>query len=189
MTRIGNAEYINFDQIIEKCKRTGINVTWRKLNYYKTLGLLPKAIRIEKDKRGYYPAFVVFVLSAYDFLQHHLGLTLDEIKKLVDRFNKKKSNNPALFYSFADWMHITYGQYLLTVLAQIQGGEGANFGAVTMGVVNYVYRAMFERSGMKAGEDAARGASDYQAIKQRAKEWAETAAKQLAAIMDQDEKK
>ena len=52
MTRIGNAEYINFDQIIEKCKRTGINVTWRKLNYYKTLGLLPKAIRIEKDKRG-----------------------------------------------------------------------------------------------------------------------------------------
>lgn len=81
---------INYDNIIELGKVEGMNITWRKLNYYKTLGLLPKSQRVPGDKRGYYPASVFQDLRVYNFLQNSLGFTLDEIKEIVDRFQKWK---------------------------------------------------------------------------------------------------
>ena len=180
MNKIGDIDYISGDEIIEKCKCKGIEVSWRKLNYYKTLGLLPKAIRIEKDKRGYYPSYIVFVLSAYHFLQHHLGMTLDEIKKLVDKFKEKKSDNPIFFYMVAHWMHITYGQYLIIAMLHIKGRERTKFGAVTMGVINYIYRKLFEKTVFPS--------ANPEEFDQKAKEWAGKAVNELILIMDKVEK-
>lgn len=155
-------KYINYDEIIKRCEGEGIDVTWRKLNYYKTLGLLPKAERQEKDKRGYYPEFMIFVLAIYHFLQNNVGMTLEEIGKLVTKFKGKTSSNKA-YYLFAEWVNATYGKYLPSVLKHVQKREDIKFGAATMGHINWFYKNEFEKTGIsfywKAGD------------KEKVKEW------------------
>ena len=77
-------DLISFDDVVTACGVNKLGVTWRKLNYYKSLGLLPKAERLAGDKRGYYPYIVIFYLELYLFLQNNLGYTLQEIKQLMN---------------------------------------------------------------------------------------------------------
>jgi len=80
------AEYLSYDKIINDCKEAGIEITWRTLNYYKSLGLLPGPTRMKGDKKGYYPREIVNDLMLYYFLQKNVGFTLRQIKKLRDDF-------------------------------------------------------------------------------------------------------
>ena len=141
-------KYISYDEIIKKCKTRGIEVTWRKLNYYKFLGLLPKSIRKRGDKKGYYPASILYNLIIYDFLQHHLNLTLAEIKKLRTQFELPQDLEK-LFEAnvFSNWIDSTYGYYLRFKMRVLDKNPSAIvFGAIAIGEINHNYKYYLTKS-------------------------------------------
>ena len=77
-------------------------MSWRStINYYKTLGLIPKpcprAENPKGDKRGHYHKDVLLDLAAIHFLRHYCGLSLGEIKKF--RNNAVSEEYRYMFYS------------------------------------------------------------------------------------------
>jgi DNA-binding transcriptional MerR regulator len=101
---------ISYDDIIEYGKKLGIEITWRKLNYYKTLGLLPKPLR--QERKGFYSYAIAHVLVIYNFLQNHLGLTLEEIKQMIGEVSKGNPLVAGQIQLFALWVDSTYGFFL-----------------------------------------------------------------------------
>ena len=127
---LGQKKYFNCDKIIEDCKIIGVEVTWRTLNYYKSLGLIPKPTRIKGDKKGYYPAEVIDDLVLYHFLQNDIGFTLKEIKELRDDFqvvDKYIDSKQSIVYSavgnFAYIINLTYAAYIETIMKDPEHGR------------------------------------------------------------------
>jgi hypothetical protein len=82
-------DILNYTQIRDLLALNGITLTERTMNYYKTIGLMPKPIpRSENpkgDKRGYYPSWVHINLLAVHFLLHLCGQSLKDIRNLKDK--------------------------------------------------------------------------------------------------------
>ena len=145
---LGQKKYFNCDKIIGDCKVIGVEVTWRTLNYYKSLGLLPKPTRIKGDKKGYYPSEVIDDLVLYHFLQNDIGFTLKEIKELRDGFqvvdkyiDSKKSTAYSVVGNFAYIINLTYGAYLETLRNAPEIGQAYRAGGITAIVLfNHAYK-------------------------------------------------
>ncbi len=146
--------YISYEDLITKCKAAGFNLTWRTLNYYKSLGLLPKSERIQGDKRGYYLRQTVEVLLNYHFLQQQIGLTLTEIKDLLDKFSSKfipkdKLHIPVAgkYFIFSQMIEATYGFFLKRTISKMSDIVG-NRGVVLISALNSSYRELLLERGV-----------------------------------------
>ena len=145
---LGQKKYFNCDKIIEDCKVIGVEVTWRTLNYYKSLGLLPKPTRIKGDKKGYYPTEVIDDLILYHFLQNDIGFTLKEIKELRDGFqvvdkyiDSKRSTAYSAVGNFAYIINLTYAAYIETIINDPENGRAFRVLGVTAFVLfNHAYK-------------------------------------------------
>ena len=139
--------FLTYEEIINRGKPCGLDITWRKLNYYKTLGLLPYSIRkrIKKrdktttDKKAYYPSEVFQDLVIYSFLQNQLGLTLDEIKDL--KTNLKISGKDK---SFNHYISSTYS-YLLRLLLKKFQGELDREPIICIQVLNSIFKKRLQK--------------------------------------------
>ena len=150
---LGQKRYINCGKIIEDCEVIGVEVTWRTLNYYKSLGLLPKSTRIKGDKKGYYPSEIIDDLVLYHFLQNDIGFTLKEIKELRDGFqvvdkyiDSKKSTAYSVVGNFAYIINLTYGAYMETIINDPEIGRAFRAAGVTAVVFfNHAYKNDIKR--------------------------------------------
>lgn len=147
------ADRLTYDDIIKDCKTIGIEVTWRTLNYYKSLGLLPKPTKVEGSKRGYYPTEITNDLILYHFLQNDIGFTLKEIKDLRNDFkiiDDYLNTTPALLgpflaYSvvgnFAYIINVTYAAYIEAFINDPKSGEYfKTFGVNSIILLNKTYK-------------------------------------------------
>ena len=136
---------ITYDDIIEQCAEAGISVTWRKLNYYKSLGLLPKSQRVEKDKRGYYPSYITQFIFIYYFLQNNLSFTLEEIRGLIKRFKLPPVSGEQYF--FGSWVTLTYSYFFK--FAQNTITTFFEHDTITATIsINHAYKAQFQKTGV-----------------------------------------
>lgn len=178
-------ELINYDEIIKRCKEIGIDVTWRKLNYYKFLGLLPTSQRIEGDKRGYYPVHVIQDLWLYHFMQRNLCFTLDEIRKLVKNFGYSLSINVGSKKEknvFGFWIRMTYGYFFRFAQKEIE--DFFDFDTITASlVINEAYKKELQKGGIsQLYKQMKEQEQDVVNCKKIAKEWAKDAIESLKEI-------
>lgn len=161
-------EYKSYDDIIKTCCTFGVDVTWRKLNYYKSLSLLPKAERVEGDKKGYYPRYITLTLLVYSFLQNHLGLTLKDIKKELERVKHFTADNR--IFMFAIWVDVSY-RYFLDIAIEARNKTIGSFGTGVsdISILNSLYKQALLQTGipLKGGDD----------IFAKTKEWVEAIVK------------
>ncbi|MFA6635715.1 MAG: MerR family transcriptional regulator [Candidatus Omnitrophota bacterium] len=140
---------------VEQGKKYGLSLTWRTLNYYRKLGLLPPPERIPYDKCKYYPKTILKDLAVYYFLQNYLGFTLEEIKILGDKFKLPKFQQmygQQHFNLFTAWVKQTYNAFYKVYS---QGGrDRSSFDLEQAAILslmnlNASYKKKFEESGVE----------------------------------------
>ena len=174
-------ELVSYDEIINHAKKLGINVTWRKLNYYKSIGLLPKPVRVEGDKRGHYPFSVIRELTVCYFLQNSLGFTLEEIKGLLDNFGLFSSEQRDLF---SYWVEKTYGVFIQESFSDKEiNKEFQGVGVTTLVVLNAFYKEALMQNGIsylkKIILSKKRKKVSLDEVQDYAKRWASKAAREV----------
>ena len=195
MTKINNdsgiEELISYDKIRELTADLGMDVTWRKLNYYKSLGLLPRALRKPGDKRGYYSYYVFYDLFVFNFLQNNLGFTLQEIKKLIKDFKlpvtvlEDSSGGKRRQSVFSKWIQLTYGYFTTYLFNKVQRhARDLHFQEHRIRYT-VIYNSRYKKALLESGIDyLAKNSTktdldkigDVDFIAGKAKEWAETEA-------------
>jgi len=130
----------SYADIIKECKQYGVEVTWRKLNYYKSLGLLPKAERLEGDKRGFYSQMFVLVLLVYNFLQNHLMFTLNQIKNMIDKSSLSTVSKSDKITNYAIWINASYDYVLQGILKERDRIGGVYGGVTDLFQINRIYK-------------------------------------------------
>ena len=163
-------DLLSYDDIINELKQQGISMSLRTLNYYKSLGLIPKPVprgeNPKGDRRGHYPRKVLVYFRAYYFLQNHLGFTLKEIKSLVKKFAYHMEGlvpkNP--FYS---WIIFTYTCFLDDVLTEVKKKIKDYNGVEIILFINYQYKKALKESGISY----LAGITEQKGLEGLAKEW------------------
>lgn len=138
-------EHISYDEIISFCRQFGIDVTWRKLNYYKMLGLLPKPLL--KQRKGFYSPAINRALIVYNFLQNHLGFTLSEIKDMIYNVKGAKTTIDERVAILSLWIEATYG-YFIDMVFKKRGRASGNVenGVIAITVANMWYKNALKES-------------------------------------------
>ena len=142
---------ISIQEVISRCHKDSIEITWRTLSYYKSLGLLPAPMRVKGEKQKFYSPTIPEVLGTYKFFQNVLELSLKDIKEMVDKFalsNKIKDRDDMFYGSFYLWNEFCYGAVVWNIIEYWGKERVCRAGMGLLGVVNSNYRKWFKEEGI-----------------------------------------
>ncbi|MFC1666313.1 hypothetical protein ACFL0P_00385 [Candidatus Omnitrophota bacterium] len=174
---------MTYDEIMKEGKKWGVDITWEKLNHYKSLGLLPKSKKMPGEKEGSYPASIIVNLKLYHFLQSSLSFTLEEIRDLLDKISIPDSSAMDKVEILQDWLGLSYSHFFDYVVNDFKNWKGEHDSLSLPNVIlliNWCYKRYFQTSGLSYLNKSLKEISPEKI----AKEWAKEAVKEIRSTLD-----